>query len=80
MSSFGKLPKHLFNKSLEFKYLQTQETETPCYCLFSVIAFIFPPKELNQLYLSHGIVSDKSYCISFIMMFFLIIDINSHKY
>lgn len=80
MSSFGELPKHLFNKSLEFKYLQTLETEAPYYCLFLVIAFIFPPEELNQLCLPHSIVSDKSYCVSCIVMFFLITDINSHKY
>lgn len=52
--------------------------EISCYFLFSVIAIF--SKELKQLYLLYSIVLDKNYCISCIMMFFLIIDISSHKY
>lgn len=48
MSSFGKLPKHPFNESLEFKYVLTQETETPCYFLFWVIAF-FPQRTQSAI-------------------------------
>lgn len=74
----GNFPKHPFNKSQGFKYLQTQETETSYHFLFSVIAFY--SKELNQLYLPYSRVSDKNCCISGAMIFFLIIDISSHKY